>query len=195
MIDAADRLLAPYGGTGAYGRADHLSDMFVASEIEETQITSVLIPSIFLGVTAFLLNMVLARLVATQRDQIAVLKAFGYDNTAVALHYLQLALGPVLAGAVIGTGVGIWLAVELSRVYAPVLSVPDRHLWPGLERGRRGVPRGGGRGATGRGRGGAPGGAASAGRGDAARGARDVPDRYRRAPRPRGPHVIGRGGS
>ena len=124
VIDAADRLLAPYGGTGAYGRADHLSDMFVSSEIEETQITSVLIPSIFLGVTAFLLNMVLARLVATQRDQIAVLKAFGYDNTAVALHYLQLALGPVLAGAVVGTGVGIWLAVELSRIYARFYQFP-----------------------------------------------------------------------
>jgi putative ABC transport system permease protein len=94
VIAAVDRVLAPYGGTGAYGRTDHLSDMFVSSEIEETQVTGVLIPAIFLGVTAFLLNMVLARLVATQRDQIAVLKAFGYDTTAVALHYLQLGLGP-----------------------------------------------------------------------------------------------------
>jgi len=124
VIDATDRLLAPYGGTGAYGRADHLSDMFVSSEIEETQITSVLLPSIFLGVTAFLLNMVLARLVATQRDQIAVLKAFGYGNTAIALHYLQLALGPVLAGAVVGTGVGVWLAVALSRIYARFYQFP-----------------------------------------------------------------------
>ena len=124
VIDATDRLLAPYGGTGAYGRADHLSDLFVSSEIEETQITSVLLPSIFLGVTAFLLNMVLARLVATQRDQIAVLKAFGYGNTAIALHYLQLALGPVFAGAVVGTGVGIWLAVALSRIYARFYQFP-----------------------------------------------------------------------
>ena len=124
VIDATDRLLAPYGGTGAYGRADHVSNLFVSSEIEETQITSVLIPSIFLGVTAFLLNMVLARLVATQRDQIAVLKAFGYDNTTIAFHYLQLALGPVIAGATVGTGLGIWLAVALSRVYARFYQFP-----------------------------------------------------------------------
>lgn len=124
VIDAADRVLAPYGGTGAYGRADHLSDMFVSSEIEETQITGVLIPAIFLGVTAFLLNMVLARLVATQRDQIAVLKAFGYGNTAVAVHYLQLALGPVLVGAVVGTGIGVWLAGALARVYARFYQFP-----------------------------------------------------------------------
>ena len=68
--------------------------------------------------------MVLARLVATQRDQIAVLKAFGYDNTAVALHYLQLALGPVLAGAVSAPVSGIWLAVELSRIYARFYQFP-----------------------------------------------------------------------
>jgi putative ABC transport system permease protein len=124
VIDATDRVLAPYGGTGAYGRADHLSDMFVSSEIEETQVTGVLIPAIFLGVTAFLLNMVLARLVATQRDQIAVLKAFGYDNTAVAVHYLQLALGPVLVGALVGTGIGVWLAAALARVYARFYQFP-----------------------------------------------------------------------
>lgn len=124
VIAAADLLLAPYGSTGAYGRADHLSNMFIASEIDETQITSILIPSIFLGVTAFLLNMVLARLVATQRDQIAALKAFGYDNGAVARHYLELALGPVLTGSVIGTGAGIWLAGALSRIYARFYQFP-----------------------------------------------------------------------
>jgi putative ABC transport system permease protein len=124
VIDATDRLLAPYGGTGAYGRVDHLSHMFVSSEIDETQITSVLLPSIFLGVTAFLLNMVLARLVATQREQIAVLKAFGYRDTDIAFHYFQLALGPVLAGAVLGAGLGVWLAVALARVYARFYQFP-----------------------------------------------------------------------
>jgi putative ABC transport system permease protein len=124
VIEAVDRVLAPYGGTGAYGRADHLSDMFVSSEIEETQVTGVLLPAIFLAVTAFLLHMVLARLVATQRDQIAVLKAFGYDNAAVAVHYLMLALGPVLAGLVVGTALGVWLAAALARVYARFYQFP-----------------------------------------------------------------------
>jgi len=124
VIDAIDRLLAPYGGTGAYARADQLSHMFVSSEIDETQVTSVLLPSIFLAVTAFLLNMVLARLVATQREQIAVLKAFGYGDTAIAFHYFQLALGPVLAGAVAGTGLGVWLAVALARIYARFYQFP-----------------------------------------------------------------------
>ncbi len=124
VIDGVDRLLAPYGGTGAYGRADQISDLFVSSEIEETEITSVLIPTIFLAVTAFLLNMVLARLVATQRDQIAILKAFGYGSPAIAVHYLQLALGPVVLGAGAGSGLGIWLAAALARVYARFYQFP-----------------------------------------------------------------------
>jgi putative ABC transport system permease protein len=124
VIEAVDRSLAPYGGTGAYGRADQFSHLFLSSEIEETQVTSVMIPTIFLGVTAFLLQMVLARLVATQRDQIAVLKAFGYRNRTIALHYLELALGPVLLGAAAGTGLGVWLAVALARVYTRFFQFP-----------------------------------------------------------------------
>ncbi len=124
VIAGIDRELARYGGTGAYDRDDHVSHRFVSSEISETEITSVLIPAIFLGVTAFLLNMVLARLVTTQRDQIAVLKAFGYSNRAVATHYLQLALAPVLLGAFVGSGLGVWFAAALSTVYARFYQFP-----------------------------------------------------------------------
>jgi putative ABC transport system permease protein len=124
VIAAADRVLAPWGGTGAYGREEQLSHLFFSSEIEETQVTSVMLPAIFLGVTAFLLHMVLGRLVATQREQIAVLKAFGYFNGAIATHYAQLALVPVLAGALAGSGLGIWLADALAGVYARFYQFP-----------------------------------------------------------------------
>lgn len=124
VIGALDRVLQRYGGTGAYGREDHFSHLFLSSEIEETQVTSVMIPAIFLGVTAFLLHMVLARLVATQRDQIAVLKAFGYTNRSVAAHYLHLALVPVMLGAGLGTGLGVWLADELAQVYTRFFQFP-----------------------------------------------------------------------
>lgn len=124
VIAGMDRLLAPYGTTGAYPRADQLSHRFVSSEIEETQVTSVLLPSIFLGVTAFLLHMVLGRLVSTQREQIAVLKAFGYSNGAIALHYLELALGPIAIGSLAGVVVGLRLADGLAAVYARFYQFP-----------------------------------------------------------------------
>lgn len=125
VLAGLDRLLAPYGGVGANARDDQLSHFFLDSEITETEVTSILLPGIFLGVTAFLLHMVLARLVRTQRDQVAVLKAFGYSNTAVASHYLQLALVPVLAGAAVGVALGVWFAGALAGVYARFFQFPD----------------------------------------------------------------------
>lgn len=124
VLDAVDRTLAPWGGTGAFGREDHISDLFLTSEIEETQVTSVFIPAIFLGVTAFLLHLVMGRLVATQREQVAVLKAFGYGDAAVALHYIQLALAPVVAGAAAGAAGGVWMADALAGVYSRFYQFP-----------------------------------------------------------------------
>jgi channel protein (hemolysin III family) len=49
-------------------------------------------------VAAFLLNVVVSRLVATQREQIAALKALGYENRSIAAHYLKLVGCIVLLG-------------------------------------------------------------------------------------------------
>ncbi len=124
VIARVDRVLGRYGGLGAYGRSDHVSDQFVTGEITETQVTSVAIPIIFLSVTAFLLHIVLSRLVSTQRDQIAVLKAFGYSDAAVGGHYLKLSLAPVLAGSVAGAALGLWFALKLAGIYARFYQFP-----------------------------------------------------------------------
>jgi putative ABC transport system permease protein len=124
VLARLDRLLARWGGVGAYGREDHVSHRFLTDEITETQVTSVTIPAIFLGVTAFLLHIVMSRLVATQRDQIAVLKAFGYGNAAIGRHYVKLALAPVLVGSAAGAAFGLWFAVELAQVYARFYQFP-----------------------------------------------------------------------
>ncbi|MBK5186828.1 MAG: FtsX-like permease family protein [Gemmatimonadaceae bacterium] len=130
VIAQVDRLLEPYGGLGAYGRDDQVSNRFVWSEIEETRVTSILIPSIFLGVTAFLVNLVMSRLVSTQRDQIGTLKAFGYSTREVVAHYFSLALVPVFAGSLVGIGVGLWLASQLALVYARFYRFPLAQFTP-----------------------------------------------------------------
>ncbi|HEU0302464.1 MAG TPA: FtsX-like permease family protein [Longimicrobium sp.] len=124
VLAALDRLLEPYGGEGAYGREDHVSHRFVADEIAETAVTSVLIPGIFLAVTALLLHMVLSRLVGMQRGQVAVLRAFGYTRAAVGMHYLALAVLPALAGAVPGTALGVWLAGQVAAIYSRFYQFP-----------------------------------------------------------------------
>ncbi len=130
VIPAVDRLLAPYGGRGLYPRKDQTSDQFITSEIEETEVTSILLPSVFLAVTAFLLHLVLSRLVATEREQIAVLKAFGYRNGSIARHYLGFALVPVAIGTLLGTALGVYLAAALSEVYDRFYQFPDAPFRP-----------------------------------------------------------------
>jgi len=133
VIGRLDELLERYGGLGAYGRDEQESHRFLADEIEQDRITGIIIPSIFLGVAAFLIHMVLSRLVATQRDQIAVLKAFGYGNVAVGIHYLKFALVAVLAGTVVGTALGVWFGAELAEVYRQFFRFPVLQFEIGLE--------------------------------------------------------------
>lgn len=133
VIDRLDDLLDRYGGLGAYGRDEQESHRFLSDEIEQDRITGIIIPSIFLGVAAFLIHMVLSRLVATQRDQIAVLKAFGYTNVAVGVHYLKFALVAVLAGTVAGTALGFWFGVKLAEVYKQFFRFPLLQFEMGVE--------------------------------------------------------------
>jgi putative ABC transport system permease protein len=81
-------------------------------------------PVIFLGIAAFLLNLLLARLISTQRDQIAVLKAFGYSNGDVGMHYFKLVVLVVLLGAIVGIGIGLWFGSAVTKNYANFYHFP-----------------------------------------------------------------------
>jgi putative ABC transport system permease protein len=134
VITRLDRLLAPYGGLGAYGRDQQVSHLTLEGELQQDRTTSTVIPAIFLGVAAFLVNMVLTRLIALERGEIAVLKAFGYTDREVARHYLGFALAAALAGALLGTGLGIWFGHGMVRLYQDFFRFPDLrfHGSPGL---------------------------------------------------------------
>lgn len=124
VITQLDRLLAKYGGLGAYGREDQVSHQILSDEIKGLEIMATTFPSIFLGIAAFLLNVVLSRLVSTQREQIAVLKAFGYDNLTVGLHYLKFVLIVVTAGSFLGIIAGLWLGRGLTQLYTQFYKFP-----------------------------------------------------------------------
>jgi putative ABC transport system permease protein len=101
VIFQLDRQLKQYGGFGAYARKDQLSNRFLSEEITQLQGTATYVPSIFLGIAAFLLHILLSRLISTQREQIAVLKAFGYSNVAIGWHYLKFLLAIVSIGMLV----------------------------------------------------------------------------------------------
>lgn len=124
VITRLDRLLASYGGLGAYGRDQQTSHRFLRDEIASLQATATVVPSVFLGIAAFLLHVVLSRLIGTQRGQIAVLKAFGYGNAAIGWHYLKLVLSIVLIGTGLGVAVGLWWGKALTVTYARYYHFP-----------------------------------------------------------------------
>lgn len=125
VIDAIDDLLEPYGGAGAYGRGEQVSHRFLSDEIRGLRVNATILPSIFLGVAAFLIHLVLSRLVQTQRDQIAVLKAFGYSSARVGAHFLELAGAAVLLGSILGIAGGIWLGRALMVLYEEFFHFPE----------------------------------------------------------------------
>ncbi len=129
VVAELDRLLEPYGGVGALLRQDQLSHSYLEAEFAQLAVMARVFPVIFLGVAAFLLNVVLARLIATQREQIAILKAFGYSHWQVGLHYSQLVLLMTSLGLLLGTAGGLWLGKQLAVVYAEFFRFPQLEYW------------------------------------------------------------------
>lgn len=124
VIAQVDRLLAPYGGRGAFGRGDHPSHIRVSDEIRILHTISIGFPVVFLSVAAFMTNAVLSRLLSLQREQIAVLKAFGFSNRAIASHFLKFALVMVAAGTVVGGLAGVALGHRLVVLYHQFFRFP-----------------------------------------------------------------------
>lgn len=128
VLDELDLLLAPYGSRGSYLRSEQSSHRFLTEELEQLQVMAVFLPTLFLGVAAFLLNVLIGRLVRNQLQQIAVLKAFGYSHWALLLHYLQLAACIVVLGVLVGIGLGLWAANGLAELYGRYFHFPELEL-------------------------------------------------------------------
>jgi len=124
LIAAVDRLLAPFGSTGAHGRAEQASHQALTQEINEQKVFGVALPSVFLAVAVFLLNVVLTRQIGTQRGQIAALKALGCPNLRIGVHYLLYVLVIVLVGVLIGVGAGAWLGRLLTTLFTEYFHFP-----------------------------------------------------------------------
>jgi putative ABC transport system permease protein len=124
VIENVDRHLREYGGFGAYARTDQNSHRFVSNELGELQVFGTVIPAVFLLVTAFILHLVLTRLVAVEREQIGLLKAFGYSNFDIGLHYLKLSLAAIVGGIVVGIALGAWLGSGMNNLYAEFFHFP-----------------------------------------------------------------------
>ena len=118
VIQHVDTLLERYGGRGAIERLDQHSHFFVENEFAQLETQTVMLPILFLIAAAFLLNVVVGRVVAGQREQIAVMKALGYRDREVGLHYAKIVGLVVLVGVIAGVAVAGWLGSFMTALYA-----------------------------------------------------------------------------
>jgi putative ABC transport system permease protein len=132
VITELDRLLTPYGGRGAYGRADHPSHIRLSDEIRILNVLSIGFPIVFLSVAAFMTNAVLMRLLALQREQIAILKAFGFTNREIVTHYLKFAFVIVALGTLLGSFGALALGRHLTGLYHVFFRFPELAFRPAV---------------------------------------------------------------
>lgn len=88
-------------------------------EISQHQMFSGIFPAIFVLVSLLTLVTTMSRVISTQRMQIGTLKAMGYSNKSIVLHYLSYGFVLSLTGSVIGLIIG---PLTIPYLFYPTMS-------------------------------------------------------------------------
>jgi putative ABC transport system permease protein len=132
VIADLDRALEPYGAPGTFERRDQPSHRFLSDELAEQRTLAITVPLVFFGIAAFLLNVVLGRLIEAQREQIAALKALGFPSLPIALHYAKFVTLVCAVGSLAGVLVGIRYGQGMMSNYRPFFRFPElSYVLPG----------------------------------------------------------------
>lgn len=125
-----DALLASFGGAGAYGRDRMASDRFLVEELGQLATMAAFLPTFFIVIAAFLVNIALTRIIASERSNIGLFKAFGYATGSVAWHYTKSALLLAIIGFVIGCIAGLMLGQSMASIYRSYYHFPRLDFQP-----------------------------------------------------------------
>ena len=116
--------LAPYNLLESIPRDRQPSYIFLKLDLEGFGEIAVMVPLMFLTVTALSILMLMTRTIHAQRNQIGLLCAVGYGRGRVMSHYLGYSLAVGVVGCLLGTAIGYGLAALLTSVYADVINIP-----------------------------------------------------------------------
>lgn len=117
--------LKSYGLISLVDREHQSSNAFLAEELKGLESMSQSMPFLFLGISSFILYIMLKRLTETQRGQIGIFKAMGYHNREVFFHYLSYALSIGILGGILGGVLGTQLSTYFTDTYKMFFSLPN----------------------------------------------------------------------
>ena len=133
--------LDPYGVANSTPVHEQASAKYLDNEIQQLRVNIIIMPALFLGVAALVLNVLMGRLVAQQRTIIGTLKALGYSASAITRHYLAFGVVVGGIGGLAGVALGWWLQLVFIDMYRTMFALPNiaAHLYADIFAGGVGI--------------------------------------------------------
>ena len=125
VLRQIELLLEPHGVFQATPRWQQVSNQFLTNEIDGLGVTATIIPGVFLLVAAFVLNVLINRLARQQRTIVGTLKALGYSDGRLFLHFLKFGVSVGVIGGLLGSFLGYLAATGMTIVYRQYFAFPD----------------------------------------------------------------------
>ena len=119
-----ERELKPYGFISSIEKEKQFSNQMLETELTQLESTTIALPLVFLSVASMILYIMIKRMVEKQRGQIGILKAFGYSNYQILLHFTLYTVTIGLLGGIIGGILGMLLVTPLLNLYRPFFNMP-----------------------------------------------------------------------
>ncbi|MGC4005728.1 MAG: ABC transporter permease [Pirellulales bacterium] len=127
LLDEIERRLATFGVLQKTPLKDQPSNRYLSDEIRGVGVFSTIMPTMFLAVAALVLYVLMSRLIDQQRTLIGTLKAIGYYDGQIFLHYTFLGAFVGLLGGAVGCGLGYYMSILVTEMYKMLFEFPNLH--------------------------------------------------------------------
>ena len=94
-------------------RSEHSSVSQFADEMDQHKMMGDIFPVVFILIAMLILLTTMRRIITHQRTQIGILKACGFKNSSIILHYLSYGFWLVLTGSILGLILGPMILPQL----------------------------------------------------------------------------------
>ncbi|MHB1191127.1 MAG: ABC transporter permease, partial [Armatimonadota bacterium] len=129
-MDLAERALRPYGAEEVIPQEDLPSVELLRLDLLGLRRLALFFPILFLTISSLSVYNILNRMVYAQRSQIGFLRAVGFSRRAVGVHYVLYSLVIGGLGGLLGSGIGYYLGILITRWYTRFIQIPYYDVSP-----------------------------------------------------------------